>query len=118
MKIRLKKLLNKHKNRIVSFIAVFVSVPLFAFNAFAFNFPLSAVSLSPSVGDGITFRIRSNTSGLNFITAVYDGGEFSTEFHVNNVIDNITSFEYCINNPFVYNFNFDVYDYYVGFNLF
>lgn len=56
MKIRLKKFLNKYKNRIVSFIVVSAFVPLFAFNAFAYtsydNFPYNK--------DVLTVYVNSN----------------------------------------------------------
>lgn len=118
MKIRLKKFLNKYKNRIFSFIAVIACIPLLSISSFAFTVPISSMPICPDAGALAGIYVSDGFEGYVEISTNYDYGEFSYEFHNDVDMTSVGAFEFWISPGFNPSFNLEVYDYYLAFNIY
>lgn len=117
MKIRLKKFINKHKNRIFSFIAVFFCIPLFTFNAFAYttDYPFYQFSLKEIYG---SFDINGTYEGVKARTFpqgddnIYWQSSSITVNNTNGLMLSMVAEAGESDRFFAFPVNTDLYDYY------
>lgn len=110
--------IKKYKNKILSFLVAVVALPFLTVNSFAFTIPLDSVVVKPDAGNEIEFQLVTD-NGTKYIDAVYDSGEYSTEFHTAGLDTNVSILTYKLHSSeFTYSYNYEAYDYYFAINYF